>query len=369
MTGVIGMSEMLLNTDLDEEQRNYAEAINASSEMLMAIINDILDISKIEAGELELESARFDLEKAIEDIIRILAPCANKKGVNLNVSFPPRVPRQVIGDFVRVRQIIFNLTGNAVKFTNEGNINIRVKAEEINNNVNRTGQYHIEIKDSGIGMEPEIIDHLFERFFQADASTTRKYGGTGLGLNITKRLVEMMGGSITVTSAPGKGTVFLVKLPFPIGVPDDTEAGTAGEIGSLDKERDITAEKNKFSPAYILLAEDNQINQKLVKEILKKAGHKVDIVENGKKAVEKVKDAPYDLVLMDLQMPEMDGMEAARLIRKDGFSNLPIIALTASVFKKDRERCIESGMCDFISKPLKQAELLRIISKWLGKGK
>jgi signal transduction histidine kinase len=369
MTGVIGMSEMLLNTDLDEEQRNYAEAINASSEMLMTIINDILDFLKIEAGELALESAPFDLEKATEDVARILAPTANKKGVNLSVSFPPWIPRQVIGDFVRVRQIIFNLTGNAVKFTNKGNISIQVKAAEIDDNIGRIGQYHIDIKDTGIGMGPEIVDHLFERFFQAEASTTRKYGGTGLGLNITKRLVEMMGGSITVTSAPGKGTVFLVKLPFPIAVPVDTEAGTAEETGSPEKERDIAADKNKISPAYILLAEDNKINQKVVKEILKKAGHKVDIVENGREAVEKVKAAPYDLVLMDLQMPEMDGIEAAQLIRKEGFSNLPVIALTASVFKKDRERCIESGMCDFISKPLKQAELLRIISKWIGKGK
>jgi CheY-like chemotaxis protein len=220
MTGVVGMSEMLLNTDLDEEQRNYVEAINASSEMLMTIINDILDISKIEAGELELESARFDLEKAIEDIVRILAPGANKKGVNLDLSFPPWIPRQVIGDFVRVRQIIFNLTGNAVKFTNEGNINIQVKAEEIDDNIDCTGQYLIEIKDSGIGMEPEIV-----------------------------------------------------------------------------------------------------------------------------------------------------GMEAAKLIKKEGFPALPIIALTASAFKRDREMCLESGMSDFISKPLKQAELLRIISKWISKRK
>jgi two-component system sensor histidine kinase/response regulator len=369
MTGVIGMSEMLLNTDLDEEQRNYVEAINASSEMLMAIINDILDFSKIEAGELTLESAPFDLEKAAEDVARILAPTANKKGVNLRVNFPPWIPRQVIGDFVRVRQIIFNLTGNAVKFTNKGNITIQVEVAEIHDNIGRIGQYHIEIKDTGIGMEPETLGRLFERFFQADASTTRKYGGTGLGLNITKRLVEMMGGSITVTSTPGAGTVFLVKLPFPIAASFDTEAEAAEKNSSLEKERYLAAGNSEISPAHILLAEDNKINQKLVKEMLNKAGHKVDIVENGKEAVEKVNAATYDLVLMDLQMPEMDGVEAAQLIKKKGFSDLPIIALTASVFRKDRERCLEIGMCDFIPKPLKQTELLRTISKWIDKRK
>ncbi len=361
MTGVIGMSEMLLNTNLDEEQKSYVEAIYTSSEMLLTIINDILDFSKIEAGELTLESAPFDLRKAIEDVACNFASSADKKGVKLSVSFPSFIPRQVIGDFVRVRQIIFNLMGNAIKFTEEGNICLQVKGTGIDENTGRTGRYRIEIKDTGIGMEPGIVDHLFERFFQAEASTTRKYGGTGLGLSITKPLVEMMGGSITVTSAPGKGTLFLVELPFPIAVPVDTEAEAAAEAGSLEKE--------SVSPAYILLAEDNKINQKLIQNILIKAGHKVDIVENGREAVEKVKTAPYDLVLMDLRMPEMGGIEAAKLIREAGFPALPIIALTASAFKKDRERCLKIGMSDFISKPLKQAELLSIISKWTGKRK
>jgi two-component system sensor histidine kinase/response regulator len=367
MTGVIGMSELLLNTDLDEEQRNYVEAINSSSEMLLTIINDILDFSKIEAGELTLESAPFDLEKAVEDVARILAPRADKKGVNLSVSFPPQVPRQVIGDLVRVRQIIFNLTGNSVKFTDEGNISIRVEMEETDDNIRRTGQFHIEIKDTGIGMKPETVDHLFERFFQAEGSTTRKYGGTGLGLSITKRLVEIMGGTITVSSAPGRGAVFLVKLPLPIAVPTYTQPGTVKEAASPEINRDIAPGKSKISSAYILLAEDNKINQKLVKDILIKAEHNVDIVENGREAVEKVKAVSYDLVLMDLQMPEMDGMEAAQIIRKEGFPKLPIIALTASAFQKDREKCMASGMNDFISKPLRRTELLNVISKWVGK--
>jgi two-component system sensor histidine kinase/response regulator len=364
MTGVIGMSEMLLNTDLDEEQRNYVEAINTSSEVLLTIINGILDFSKIEAGELSLESAPFDVKKAVEDVVRVLNLQAEKKGLKLSASFLPKIMPLVMGDFVKVRQIIFNLGGNAVKFTHEGSISIKVNMAAIDDNF---GQFHIDVEDTGIGIKPEILDHIFDKYIQAGPDTTRKYGGTGLGLTITKRLVEMMGGSITVKSTPKKGTLFQVELPLPLAVDMEPVAAVSG-TGSLEKKIGSDAGKDESAPAYILLAEDNKINQKLVKAILIKAGHKVDIVENGRDAVEKVKQIPYDLVLMDVQMPEMDGIQAAQLIRQEGFSDLPIIALTANAFAKDKEKCLKYGMNHFITKPLNQAELLGTILKWLDKG-
>jgi signal transduction histidine kinase len=363
MTGVIGMSEILLNTDLDEEQRNYVEAINTSSEVLLTIINGILDFSKIEAGELSLESAPFDVKKAVEDVVRVLNIQAEKKGLRLITSFLPGNLPRVCGDFVKVRQIIFNLGGNAVKFTQEGSVTIKVEMKAIDDH---TGQFHIDIQDTGIGMNPETLDHIFDKYTQAGPDTTRKYGGSGLGLTITKRLVEMMGGSITVKSTPKKGTLFQVRLPLPLAV-DMEPVAVVSATHSLEKKSGIDTGKNETAPAYILLAEDNKINQKLVKAMLAKACYKVDIVENGRDAVEKVKQIPYDLVLMDVQMPEMDGMQAAQIIRQEGFSHLPIIALTANAFEKDREKCLKSGMSHFMTKPLKQAELLGTISKWLDK--
>ncbi|NIM11458.1 MAG: response regulator [Candidatus Aminicenantes bacterium] len=353
MTGVIGMSEILLNTPLNEEQKNYVEAINTSSEVLLTIINGILDFSKIEAGELELESAPFDVKKAVEDVVRVLNLQAEKKGLKLSASFLPKTLPLVSGDFVKVRQIIFNLGGNAVKFTHEGSITIKVEMAAIDENI---GHFHIDIEDTGIGIKPEVLDHIFDKFIQAGPDTTRKYGGTGLGLTITKQLVEMMDGSITVKSTPKKGTLFQVKLPLPLAVDMEPVAAVHAD-----------ANKDETAPAYILLAEDNKINQKLVKVMLIKAGHKVDIVENGRDAVEKVKQTPYDLVLMDIQMPEMDGIQAAQLIRQEGFSHLPIIALTANAFAKDKEKCLKGGMSHFITKPLKQDELLSTISYWLDK--
>ena len=363
MTGVIGMSEILLNTDLDEEQRNYVEAINTSSEVLLTIINGILDFSKIEAGELSLESAPFDVKKAVEDVVRVLSIQAEKKGLKLGAGFPPDNLPRVSGDFVKVRQVIFNLGGNAVKFTHEGSVNIKVEMKSIDDN---NGQFHIDIEDTGIGMNPETLEHIFDKFIQAGPDTTRKYGGTGLGLTITKRLVEMMGGSITVKSTPGKGTLFQVRLPLPFA--EDKEPVTVvSDTNRMGKEIGSHANKNETAPAYILLAEDNKINQKLVKAMLAKACYKLDIVENGRDAVEKVKQTPYDLVLMDVQMPEMDGMQAAQLIRREGFSDIPIIALTANAFEKDKEKCLRCGMSHFMTKPVKQAELLGTISKCLDK--
>jgi signal transduction histidine kinase/ActR/RegA family two-component response regulator len=363
LTGVIGMTEMLLNTRLSPEQQDYIESINVSGETLLAIINDILDISKIEAGEFNLGSAPFDLEKSVKDVVRIFTPQANKKGLDFQAHFPPGSIYRVIGDQVRFRQIIFNLVGNALKFTHEGKIEIRVEPGQVNEN---SGQFHIEVEDTGIGIEPQFMENIFKKFTQADGSDTRKYGGTGLGLSITRQLVEIMGGSIDVESTPGQGSLFRLILPLKL----DTESDLTVPVpaaGKLEQGKPIDAFDRNAAPLNILLAEDNKINQKLIAAIIKKAGYNIDIVENGKAAVEKVKSDSYDLVLMDIQMPEMNGLDATKAVREAGFRELPIIAMTASAFAKDRKMCLEAGMNDFIAKPLKQAELLDIISKWMDK--
>lgn len=352
MTGIIGMSEMLLKTPLSDEQRSYGEAIFESGEALLNIINDILDISRIEAGEMNLEAAPFNLKKTIEDIVRILTPQAVKKRLIFSMHFDPAYPHHVIGDPGRVRQIILNLAGNALKFTNQGSVKIKMQEKAITSD---SGRFCIEVEDTGIGIEAKMINQIFNKFVQADVSITRQYGGTGLGLAISKMLVEMMQGTLTVDSIPGKRTVFRVQLTLPITTMDTRTTTT----------KDVTEIKNKIYPAYILLAEDNKINQQLIKSILTKENHLVDIVNNGKDAVDKVKLNNYDLILMDVQMPIMDGIEASRIIRELGYCDLPIIALTASAFATDKEKCLASGMNDFISKPLKQAEFLNTLAKWL----
>ncbi len=363
LTGVIGMTEMLLHTSLSPEQHEYIETINISGEALLAIINDILDISKIEAGEFTLASAPFDLEKSVQDVARIFTLQAVKKGLDLQAhSFPGDFYR-VSGDEVRVKQIIFNLVGNALKFTHEGKVEIRVKPGEVNENI---GHFHIEVEDTGIGIEPEFMKNIFEKFTQADASDTRKYPGSGLGLFITRMLVEIMGGSIDVESTPGQGSIFRVVLPLPL----DTEPALTVPVraaGNLMQRKPIHDANRKAAPVNILLAEDNKINQKLIMAIVEKAGYNIDIVENGKAAVQKVLSNSYDLVLMDIQMPEMNGLDATKAIREAGFHEIPIIAMTASAFTRDRKMCREVGMNDFIAKPLKQVELLDMIARWMDK--
>ena len=361
LTGVIGMTEMLMYTSLSNEQKDYIETINISSETLLTIINDILDLSKIEAGEFSLAAEPFDLEQAVNGVARIIAPQAEKKELELRVLFQPGVSYRVVGDQIRVRQIIFNLVGNAVKFTHEGGIDIRVKSED---RCEDTGYFHIEIEDTGIGIEPAFIDAIFDKFTQVDSSHTRKYSGTGLGLPVTRQLVEIMGGSLRVESTPGKGSVFHVVIPLPMDTEVESTVSadmeeTAEEIGPMGVNRSGTGY------ATILLAEDNKINQKLIRAIIKKAGYNLEIVDTGSAALERVKTGDYDLVLMDIQMPEMNGLDATKAIREAGFNEIPVIAMTASAFEKDRKMCLDAGMNDFISKPLKQADLLRMIFKWV----
>ncbi len=507
MNGIIGMANLLRDTQLDEEQKDYVNTIINSADNLLELINDILDISKIEAGKLELSPTDFDLQRLIESVADIIAPRASNKGLELICSVRPNVPQYLFGDDVRLRQIIINLAGNAIKFTDKGEIEISVEtAEEMEDKV----KLLFKVRDTGIGISPEHQSKIFEQFEQADGSTTRKFGGTGLGLSISRRLAEMMGGEIGVNSREGEGSTFwftavLEKRDIPIEcseahsviievtnlkalVIDDnetnrkvlsnllahnnmfsfvktTDSGRVGleelrresqnnqpyDIVLLDmnmpemtgeevlkeikqdssisdvkviiltsmgqssdgkrmkdlgcdaylfkpvKQRQLfetilniyqsedikraraEAEKEKErklaqarqrdnSNVRILLAEDNPINRKLALKILDKANYKVDAVENGKKAVSALEEGQgkYDVVLMDVQMPEMDGYEATRAIRESGkpWADIPIIAMTAHAMQGDKEKCLQAGMNDYVTKPIKTDVLFEVLKKW-----
>ncbi len=476
MNGIIGMTGLLLDTPLGGEQRQYAETVRSCGEALLTLINDILDFSKIEAGKLEFEALDFDLLTVIEDVLAVLGVKAQTKGVELGVFVDPATPLAVVGDPTRLRQILTNLMDNALKFTHEGSVEVRVRPEAVEG-----GQalIRMEIRDTGIGMKPEVVERLFTSFFQGENSTTRKYGGTGLGLTICKRLAELMGGDIGVTSVPGEGSSFwftlrlgvragqapvhrgtspvlMVGLPPAVsrliheqfeawGVsvlvapPERDPAAWLAEVrkpeamilvgpGALDG---ILAEAGDCpivfaSPLYrpelreaaarqgvqafltlparpshlrrllepaglaantpaapaplrstagpvkvrVLLAEDNAVNQKVALIMLKKLGIEADVVATGVEALDALMGVSYDLVLMDCQMPEMDGFEATRRIRERerGSRRLPVVAMTASAMVGDREKCLEAGMDDHIPKPVRMEVLQRTLAHWLPTG-
>ncbi len=507
MNGIIGMNHLLLNTNLDSEQKEYVEIIQTSAESLLKLLNDILDISKIEAGKLELEYIDFRFSETVLSAVEMLSYKATEKGVEIIVDIERNIPDNLIGDPSRIRQILLNLLGNAIKFTSKGEIVIR--AESLKSDLNEQTVF-ISVKDTGVGIPREKQRLIFDCFSQADGSTTRKYGGTGLGLAITKQLVEMMGGEIGVNSQPGSGSEFwftlkLRRSDIPIQrsiLPetaskkldglhilviddnqtnrlllrrileqegcrvDEADSGPAGiqllknriketsQIPSYDvvlldmqmpemdgystaqkiREMCVTAcpmvimissSDRRFSPgelqqagisryitkpitphgliktlmeiiragtrssrhtgeslsqlpgteprqseAHLLVAEDNLVNQRFVKRLLEKKGYQVTVVNNGLEVLESLKQHVYDLILMDVQMPEMDGLEATQVIREseaDSDRHIPIIALTANAMKGDRSRCLDAGMDDYISKPVKPADLLRVIQQVLHK--
>ena len=357
MNGVIGMTGLLLETELSDEQRRYAETVRNSGESLLHLINDILDFSKIEAGKIELETLNFNLSSLLDDFSATLAVRAHEKGLELICAVAPDVPAYLRGDPGRLRQILTNLVGNAVKFTHQGGIS--VQASLVSETYDKA-MIRFSIKDTGIGIPVAKQELLFQKFTQIDTSTVRRYGGTGLGLSISKELAELMGGEIGVTPEEGRGSEFW----FTVHMGKQTDPSLTVVTRYLYREL-------RRRPCRILLAEDNITNQQVALAILKKMGLRADVVANGTEAIMALETLPYDLVLMDLQMPEMDGVEATRHIRnsQSAASNhgIPIIAMTAHTIKGDREHCLEAGMNDYVTKPIYPHTLAEALDKWLPK--
>src|SRR5664280_1972230 len=358
MNGVIGMSELLMETPLTQEQRDFCQTIKISVDALLCIINDILDFSKIEAGKMNFETIDFDLQEIVKNTMDLLAPRAREKGLALGAQIEPKTQTRLVGDPIRMRQILLNLLGNAVKFTDRGEVSLKVtQAAETQQQV----ELRFTVSDTGIGMSEAAQNKLFQSFAQADSSTTRRFGGTGLGLAICRKLVEMMGGSIQVSSSPGKGSVFTFTVKVGMQTARGLSATQTGTNGS-----ELAAPKPAAAGAdgplsLILLAEDNQINQMVAVKQLKKIGYSVDVAANGQEAVEVWQRNKYRIILMDCQMPQMDGYEATRKIREmEAEQNLPpcrIIAMTAHAMTGDRELCLATGMNDYLSKPVDTNQL------------
>ena len=337
MNGIIAMTDHLLEWEKRTEERQILKIISTSSEHLLAVINDILDFSKLEARAIELELRTFDLLAMTKNVADMFSVKATEKGLSIDVRFESDVPQWVIGDEARIRQILLNLISNAIKFTKRGGVTLDVTGGQMSA---EPASVKFVVRDTGIGMSPEALTHLFSEFWQADTSISRQFGGTGLGMAISHRLAKAMGGSITAESILGEGTTFSVILPV--------ELPAENAIPTTAQDSEYTDGNFSFAGRHILLVEDNPTNQKIAKTILVRTGIKIDTANNGVEAVTAASANDYDLVLMDIHMPLMNGLEATQAIRalRNARSSVPIIALSASAFKEDRERALEVGMND-----------------------
>ena len=367
MNGVLGFANLLLETPLNAEQRDFVQSVQSSGDLLLTIINDVLDYSKIEAGRMTVECIDFNLRSMCDEVPAILRVMAANRGLEMSLDYDATLPPYIQGDPLRIRQVLLNLASNAIKFTDRGTVRIEVS---------RLGesQLKVSVTDSGIGINEEQLNRMFVRFTQADSSTTRRYGGTGLGLAISKTLVELMGGTIGVTSQPGVGSTFWFTLPLvaalhsaadvqaPSGPGPSIAAAAAGAAPP-----DVMAAHR--GGARLLLVEDNFVNQRVAVYMLTKLGYRVDVAVHGREAIDMLGKFAYDLVLMDCQMPEMDGFEAARTIRDRSSTvldhDVPVIAMTANAFPEDRARALASGMNDFLAKPVDRSVLAATLAKWL----
>ena len=394
MNGVLGFANLLLDTPLNAEQREFAQTVQRSGDALLTVINDVLDYSKIEAGRMTVEQIDFDLRSVGVEVCKILQTTIAERKLAMSLAYDESLPRLIKGDPVRLRQVLLNLAGNAVKFTERGTVRIELSRLE-------EGAVKISVVDSGIGITEEQLDRMFQRFTQADSSTTRRYGGTGLGLAISKTLVELMGGTIGVNSQPGVGSTFWFTLPL------SAATQTPAEIQLTDTPDPIPTSVTALGPAAdsadgpaevpllvaavggpravpgappmpfaaadpgrrLLLVEDNFVNQRVALYMLNKLGHPVDVAKHGREAVDMLSRSRYDLVLMDCQMPDMDGFEATRIIRDRNSTvldhDVPVVAMTANAFPEDRARALASGMNDFLAKPVDRSVLAGMLAKWI----
>jgi signal transduction histidine kinase len=366
---VVGAAALLNTTSPTEEQADYIATISASSHLLLDLINGILDFSKIESDRLQLESIPVDIGALLAELRQLFQPLAEGKQLRFEITAPPTIPAVVMSDPVRLRQVLVNLINNALKFTERGGVTLIVDAEtEITSGAPCVLRF--AVRDTGIGIAPEKMDRLFQSFSQVDSSTTRRFGGAGLGLAISKKLVELFGGQIEVHSIPGAGSTFRFTLPCTVvSTPKQTmslSAATGGGVNEGATGQPIFDETvAQRAPLTILLAEDNLVGQKITLRILAKFGYTAEAVGSGTQAIEQMMHHPYDLILMDIRMPGMDGIEATRRIRAMQFSQPAptIIAMTAAATVEDRQRCLEAGMDDYISKPLAVTELRRLLEE------
>ena len=380
MNGIIAVHELLLQTPLDATQRRYAQTAAQSSEQLLRILNDVLDFSRLEAERMTLEESDFDLHECVRSVVDLFAALAQTQGLNLVCRIEAGVPTHVRGDPMRLRQVLANLVGNAIKFTERGEVRVeaRLADAQVAGTLAPDGRRAVQfsVRDTGIGIEPEHAQQVFEPFVQADASTTRRYGGTGLGLAISRQLTERMGGRIGMTSAPGVGSNFWFVVPLAVD-PEASEpvrpfaTQPRDAIEEVVDDAPIAATRPDGQRLRVLVAEDNVLNQQVVLTMLHRCQADVDTVRNGAQAIEACRARRYDLVLMDCHMPVMDGFEALERIREidgqagDAGTRVPIVAVTANAMVGDRERCLAAGFDDYLAKPYRTGDLRAVLARWL----
>ena len=357
MTGILGVSDLLAKTELTQKGQAYVDTIRGSTRSLLGIVDDILDFTKIESGQLRMEAVDFQLRETLLAVIDLVQPRALAKNIELRVELADDLPAVLCGDPLRLRQVLLNLVFNAIKFTETGSVELWVSRQPGGRARDEAPVVVYSVSDTGIGMSPRILEKLFEPFSQGDPSTTRRFGGTGLGLVISQRIIESMGGRIEVFSEPDKGSTLSFTLRMPLGDPAKIVTPSVAEV---------VESRGEGSSARLLVAEDNEVNRLVIREQLADLGHQVTLVGNGHEALSALRQQPFDLILMDCQMPELDGYEATRRIRlQEVDSHLPIIALTAHAMRGDREKCLAVGMDDYLSKPFTLEELTTVLDRWL----
>ncbi len=355
MNGVIGTLQLLETSELSDTQAEYVATAHKSAEALLAILNDILDLSKIEAGKLSIENITFDMREVLADIVNLNAPIAEQKNLKLLSEVDEALPEFVVGDPVRIRQLLLNLVSNSMKFTEQGEISVRLK---VLSHADNKARLRVEVSDTGVGIDEITLEKLFTAFTQADGTTTRKYGGTGLGLAIVKQLVHLMGGELGVESVPRKGSTFWFQIPVGVATQGPKKKTAVAQV-----------DHSPLPSSRILLAEDNPVNQMVANRMLEQLGLEVVVAANGNQALKKLEHEDFDVVFMDCQMPELDGFAATRILRdyekQLSKERTTVIAMTANVMEGDRERCLEAGMDDYIGKPVKLDELESVLRRWL----